>query len=85
MPDWLMIGMERAIELGTCHLYSEINGWGYESLNALAEVAAWAKHHGVEWPAVAPFLQYRFEEKRGWGEPFDPSELRAAVRGHSRT
>ena len=67
-------------EAGTCDMYSRIIGRGENTLLKVQEAMELMNRYGFPIPPVDPFLQYKFEERRGWGERFDSTFL---VRGKS--
>ena len=67
-------------EAGTCDMYSRIIGRGENTLLKVQEAMELMNRYGFPIPPVDSFLQYKFEERRGWGERFDSTIL---VRGKS--
>ena len=65
-------------EAGTHDMYSRIIGYGEYTLLKVQEAMELMNRYGFPIPPVDPFLQYKFEEHRGWGERFDSATL---VRG----
>jgi len=67
--------LRHIFDLGVCHAYTIIEGYGESSLNLLGELLNFMNVHDFPLPNIEHFLKFSISENRGWGNRFDGTKL----------
>lgn len=73
--DDVNIILKMVYELANSHAYSSINKNGEESLCQLEKITTFLENEGIALPETKDVQTHLFSEKKGWGNPFDGTNL----------
>ncbi len=63
--------MTAIFDIGTSHAYSEIVGYGKQSLDELKILIDYMHEKEIPLPDISPFEKFSFDENDGYGNKFD--------------
>lgn len=67
--------MTAIFDIGTSHAYSEIDGYGKQSLDALKILIDYMSEKGIPLPDISLFEKFSFDENNGYGNKFDMKNI----------
>lgn len=77
-PLWNNI-LKKIYEMEEIYAYSTIPGIGLESISILSEIIKILDEAGIQLPPIEKVAFSHFEEREGWGEHFDGSQLSTII------